>query len=104
MPGRTINTCGWPNARRIWRPLPSFAGHDAAASRANQLLQAYRGYLEYPNRDNVLGPSRLFFSTYLESIWIGNYLAAAMLLREAGLLDDGQRRGRGDRSRTRPPI
>ena len=32
------------------------------------------------NRDNVLGPSRLFFSTYLESIWIGNYLAAATLL------------------------
>ena len=38
----------------------------------------------YPNRDNVLGPSRLFFSTYLESIWITNYLAAASLLREAG--------------------
>ena len=64
------------------------AGHDAAAARANQLLQAYRGYLGYPNRDNVLGPSRLFFSTYLESIWVGNYLAAATLLREAGLLDD----------------
>ena len=40
------------------------------------------------NRDNVLGPSRLFFSTYLESIWILNYLAAAWLLREAGALDE----------------
>jgi hypothetical protein len=59
-----------------------------AGARANQLLQAYRGYLDYPNRDNVLGPSRLFFSTYLESIWISNYLAAATLLREADLLDD----------------
>jgi hypothetical protein len=27
-------------------------------------------YLDYPNRDNVLGPSRPFFSTYLESIWL----------------------------------
>ncbi len=44
-------------------------------------------YLSYPNRDNVLGPSRLFFSTYLESIWLCNYLAAAILLREAGQLE-----------------
>jgi hypothetical protein len=57
-----------------------------AAERCNQLLQAYANYPEFPNRDNVLGPSRLFFSTYLESIWIGNYLAAATLLREEGLL------------------
>jgi hypothetical protein len=62
------------------------AGREDAAARANQLLQAYRSYPEYPNRDNVLGPSRLFFSTYLESIWVGNYVAAAALLREAGLL------------------
>ena len=27
-------------------------------------------YLRYPNADNVLGPSRPFFSTYLESIWL----------------------------------
>lgn len=60
-----------------------------AAAKANQLLQAYEGYLAYPNRDNVLGPSRLFFSTYLESIWITNYLAAATLLREGQLLDEG---------------
>jgi Heparinase II/III-like protein len=64
------------------------AGRDDAATRTNQLLQAYRGYHEYPNQDNVLGPSRLFFSTYLESIWIANYLAAATLMREAGLLSD----------------
>ena len=36
----------------------------------------------------MLGPSRLFFSTYLESIWITNYLAAALLLRESGALPD----------------
>jgi hypothetical protein len=86
----------WAHYQHLWlaeraahlATVAVFAGHDAAAARANELLQAYRGYLDYPNRDNVLGPSRLFFSTYLESIWIGNYLAAAMLLREAGLLDD----------------
>lgn len=86
----------WSHYQHLWlaeravhlATVAVLAGHDAAAERANQLLQAYRGYLDYPNRDNVLGPSRLFFSTYLESIWIGNYLAAAMLLRERGLLDD----------------
>jgi hypothetical protein len=35
------------------------------------LLDRYAGqYLRYPNADNVLGPSRPFFSTYLESIWL----------------------------------
>ncbi len=86
----------WAHYQHLWlaeraahlATVAVFAGHDSAAKRANQLLQAYRGYLDYPNRDNVLGPSRLFFSTYLESIWIGNYLAAAMLLREGGLLEE----------------
>ena len=68
--------------------VAALAGRDDAAARANELLQAYRGYPDYPNRDNVLGPSHLFFSTYLESIWIGNYLTAATLLRESGLLED----------------
>jgi heparinase II/III-like protein len=86
----------WAHHQHLWlaeraahlATVAVFAGHDAAARRANELLQAYRRYLDYPNRDNVLGPSRLFFSTYLESIWIANYLAAAALLREGGLLDD----------------
>jgi len=70
-------------------------GEDApAARRAAEILRAYAArYWRYPNRDNVLGPSRLFFSTYLESIWIGHYLSAAVLLRAAGLLDDDTRRG-----------
>jgi len=38
---------------------------------AVDLLDGYAArYLQYPNRDNVLGPSRPFFSTYLESIWL----------------------------------
>jgi hypothetical protein len=61
-----------------------------AANRASEILATYgERYWRYPNRDNVLGPSRLFFSTYLESIWTSNYLAAAMTLRTAGLLDEG---------------
>ena len=64
--------------------LGALTGHAAAAARAREILAGYgERYLRYPNRDNVLGPSRLFFSTYLESIWILNYLAAAVLLREA---------------------
>src|SRR2546429_4208069 len=52
------------------------------------MLDAYsRTYWGYANRDNVLGPSRLFFSTSLESIWIGNFLAAAALLRACGRLE-----------------
>jgi Heparinase II/III-like protein len=85
----------WAHYQHLWlseraahlAAVAAFANREDAAARANELLQAYRGYSEYPNRDNVLGPSRLFFSTYLESIWICNYLAAAMLLRESGLLD-----------------
>lgn len=62
--------------------------HREAARGAAELLSEYaRRYLTYPNRDNVLGPSRLFSSTYAESIWVLNYLAAAWLLRECGALD-----------------
>jgi hypothetical protein len=69
-------------------------GDQAAAARAREILNAYaERYWQYPNRDNVLGPSRLFFSTYLESLWTCNYLAAAMLLRGAGQLDDATARG-----------
>jgi len=65
-------------------------GDDArVAARAHEILGAYaQRYFRYPNRDNVLGPSRLFFSTYLESIWIANYVAAATLLRASGKLED----------------
>ena len=64
------------------------AGDRAAAQRAREILTAYaERYWRFPNRDNVLGPSRLFFSTYIESIWTCNYLAAAQMLRAAGLLD-----------------
>ncbi|HEY6948638.1 MAG TPA: heparinase II/III family protein [Gemmatimonadales bacterium] len=86
----------WARFQHLWlgeraahlAAIAAFAGHDAAAARARELLAHYADhYVDYPNRDNVLGPSRLFFSTYLESIWLTNYLAAALLLRESGQLD-----------------
>jgi hypothetical protein len=65
-----------------------------AAGAAAALLTAYaERYADFPNRDNVLGPSRLFFSTYLESIWLTNYLAAGWLLREAGMLEPSVEEG-----------
>ena len=68
--------------------LGAIGGDESAAARAADLLTAYADrYPEYPNRDNVLGPARLFFSTYLESIWVTQYVAAASLLREAGMLE-----------------
>jgi len=52
---------------------------------ARDTLRAYADlYLGYPNVDNVLGPSRLFFSTYLESIWLLQICLAAGFLRAAG--------------------
>jgi hypothetical protein len=86
----------WAHYQHLWlaeraahlATVAVLTDHEAAGQRANQLLQAYRDYLDFPNQDNVLGPSRPFFSTYLESIWITDYLAAAMLLRESGRLTD----------------
>jgi heparinase II/III-like protein/alginate lyase len=87
----------WARYQHLWlaeraahlATLAALGDNARAAERAVAILRAYaRTYWQYPNRDNVLGPSRLFFSTYLESIWIGNYLAAAALLRAAGKLDD----------------
>ncbi len=55
------------------------------ASLARDILRAYaERYLQYPNRDNVLGPTRLFFSTYLESIWLLQICFAADLMEYGG--------------------
>lgn len=87
----------WAKFQHLWlaeraahlATLATLSDHASAGARAAEILAAYgERYWRYPNRDNVLGPSRLFFSTYLESIWLCNYLAAATLLRSAGRLDD----------------
>ena len=52
---------------------------------AAMVLEGYIDqYLQYPNRDNVLGPSRPFFSTYLESIWLLQVSIGIDLLETAG--------------------
>lgn len=85
----------WARFQHLWLSeriahlgtVAAFADHAGAAERARSLLDAYADlYPTLPNQDNVLGPSRLFFSTYLESLWIANYLAGATLLRETGQL------------------
>ena len=89
----------WARAQHLWlaeraahlATLAVFTSDERYLSRARELLAAYfELYLALPNSDNVLGPSHLFFSTYLESIWILNYLSAAHLLREAALLEESE--------------
>jgi hypothetical protein len=54
------------------------------AELATSVLGAYTDrYLAYPNTDNVLGPTRVFFSTYLESIWLLQLIVALDLLEIA---------------------
>ncbi|MBL0173116.1 MAG: heparinase II/III family protein [Gemmatimonadaceae bacterium] len=51
------------------------------ATLAARILRTYyERYDSWPNRDNVLGPTRPFFSTYLESIWLINLCHALSLL------------------------
>lgn len=60
-------------------------GDPRHAALARRILDGYAArYLEYPNRDNVLGPTRPFFSTYLESIWVLQLAVALDLLEAAG--------------------
>jgi hypothetical protein len=62
----------WLAERAVHAAL--FAALDAPAEYARlaaRILGEYVDhYAEFPNSDNVLGPSRMFFSTYLESIWL----------------------------------
>lgn len=60
-------------------------GEERHATLARNILHALSDhYLTYPNRDNVLGPTRPFFSTYLESIWLLQVCVAADLLEQGG--------------------
>ncbi len=66
--------------------LFSLRGDDRHRDLALAILAGYaERYLDYPNRDNVLGPSRVFFSTYLESIWLLQLCIAIDLLEGAGV-------------------
>lgn len=87
----------WARTQHLWvaertldlAVLAVLDGDEAAGRRAVELLDRHAAvYQALPNRDNVLGPTRLFFSTYLESMWVTTWAGAAFLLREAGQLPD----------------
>jgi heparinase II/III-like protein len=64
--------------------LHRLRGDERHASLARSILAGYaEQYLRYPNRDNVLGPGRVFFSTYIESIWLLQLTIALDLLDPA---------------------
>src|SRR5437660_476389 len=92
----------WAKYQHLWlaeraahlAALAALGDAPTAGARARDILSAYAArYFRYPNADNGLGPSRLFFSTYLESLWVLNYVSAAWLLRAAGALDETTERG-----------
>jgi len=65
--------------------LGALRGDERHTEFARAILLGYsEQYLAYPNSDNVLGPSRLFFSTYLESLWLLHVCIAADLLEAGG--------------------
>ncbi|HET8521873.1 MAG TPA: heparinase II/III family protein, partial [Thermomicrobiales bacterium] len=58
-------------------------GDPAYAEAIRFILGDYaRHYEAYPLEDCVLGPTRLFQSTYIESLWLASLTAAADLVRE----------------------
>lgn len=92
----------WARPQHLWLAertaelaiLRVVADVEPAGDRALELVKVYEDlYFELPSRDNVLGPSHLFFSTYLESLWITSYLGGAFLLREAGVLTEERQEG-----------
>jgi hypothetical protein len=65
--------------------LFALRGDERHRALAAEILCGYvASYREYPNRDNALGPTRVFFSTYLESIWLLQLCIALDLLETAG--------------------
>lgn len=79
----------WLSERAIHLALlGALEGDETLQHKAADVLAAYtRVYPTVPNRDNVLGPTRLFFSTYLESIWLTQIVIAAMLSRPGALAE-----------------
>lgn len=87
----------WVTSYQLWlaeravhaSALHAVTGETALATLATRILDACaERYLSYPNRDNALGPTRPFFSTYLESIWLLQLCAALSLLELTAGNDD----------------
>jgi hypothetical protein len=72
----------WLAERAVQAALLATLGVDERfANLAERILDGYVDrYSSYPNIDNVLGPTHLFFSTYLESIWLLQICVATDLL------------------------
>jgi len=65
--------------------LSALTGDQACAAFARDVLLGYaNAYLGFPSRDNVLGPARVFFSTYLDSLWLLHVCIAADTLEAHG--------------------
>jgi hypothetical protein len=90
----------WAMGAQLW--TVERAVHAAALARlrdepalADLAWRILRGladrYAEWPNEDNVLGPSRPFFSTYLEAIWLLHACHALALLEADGATPAGDR-------------
>jgi hypothetical protein len=86
----------WVMSRHLWLAeralhgavLWAVTGDPVLARLSAGILERYADrYLAYPNRDNVLGPSRPFFSTYLESIWLLQLALALDMLEMSGAAD-----------------
>jgi len=82
----------WLMFAQLWRAeravhgalLHALVDDPPLAAFARATLDEYADrYGRYPLADNVLGPSRPFFSTYLESIWLLQLCVAADLLDAA---------------------
>jgi hypothetical protein len=81
----------WLAERAVHASVLSALGVDSRFARLTEdILDGYVDrYDSYPNVDNVLGPTRLFFSTYLESIWLLQICIATDLLKpEQGAFAD----------------
>ena len=76
----------WLSERAIHGALlGSLRGNTELTARAAAILAAYAAhYHDWPNRDNVLGPSRPFFSTYLEAVWLTQLALAGAMVRSTG--------------------
>src|SRR5689334_15532956 len=71
----------WLAERAVHAAILSAVGYQRFAPLARDILNGYTArYDSYPNADNVLGPTRLFFSTYIESIWLLQICIATDLL------------------------
>ena len=106
VPGPASSTSGSPSGRRRSPTLAALAGQrGGGATRPRHSHRVRRHAISsFPTATTCSDPSRLFFSTYLESIWLTNYLAAATLLREGrSARRVGRRRREHRRRRSRQP-